>query len=76
MNIRSLPHIHGDNMSREEEVSLPILEQIFKEMFKNLEKEEAFDDESLEEIRNLANNNSLIKGNKFIKSSKRAGGFR
>lgn len=33
-------------MSHEEEVSLPILEQIFEEMFKNMEEEEVFDDKN------------------------------
>lgn len=43
-----------------------ILEQIFEDMFQKLETEDAFNKETLEELRNLSKSDSIIKGNKLL----------
>lgn len=53
-------------MSDNTEAPQTILEQILNEMFQKLEKEDAFNKETLEELRNLSKSDVLIKGSNIL----------
>ena len=53
-------------MSDKMEAPQTILEQIIEEMFKKLEKEDDFNPDILEKMRNLSKKNSIIKGEDLL----------
>lgn len=53
-------------MSSLDKTPRSILDQILDEMFLKLEEEDKFSSEDVEEIRQLVNTNSLIKGDNLL----------
>lgn len=60
-------------MSNLDKTPRSILDQILDEMFLKLEEEDKFSSEDVEEIRQLVNTNSLIKGDNLLNLLKEEG---
>ena len=61
-------------MIKKNEIDLALIEKIFNELYKNLEKCPEFDDETTQKLKDLAYNNELSNFEKVISIIKYKGG--